>query len=193
MAFRNSSFGFVMRTHTIIISSTDRDRLLDLIDSARFDWQIPRNSLDVLEGELARARIVDPLELPRDVIAIGSTVWFQDLDTQENERLQLVLPPDSDVTCRRTSVLSPMGTALLGFRRGDSVEWQLPHGRRRLAILKVAQHAPSEAEPTHVNSINNSLAKGLSRECHLSSPPAAGVSPDRDRGRSPASRPTVAI
>ena len=98
-----------MRTHNIIISSTDRDRLLDLIDSARLDWRIPRNSLDVLEGELARARIVDPLELPRDVVAIGSTVWFQDLDTQENERLQLVLPPDADVTCRRVSVLSPTG------------------------------------------------------------------------------------
>ena len=162
-----------MRTHNIIISSADRDRLLELIDSARLDWRIPRNSLHVLEGELARARIVDPLELPRDVVAIGSTVWLQDLDTQEKERLQLVLPPDADVTCRRASVLSPMGTALLGFRRGDCVQWQLPHGHRRLAILNVTQQAPSEAEPAHVNSINNSLAKGLSRERHFSSPSAA--------------------
>ena len=75
------------RTHNIIISSTDRDRLLDLIDSARLDWRIPRNSLHVLEGELARATIVEPLELPRDIVAMNSTVWLQDLDTQENRAI----------------------------------------------------------------------------------------------------------
>jgi regulator of nucleoside diphosphate kinase len=181
-----------MRTHNIIFSSTDHDRLLELIDSARLGWRIPANSLNVLEGELARARIVDPLELPRDVVA-GSTVWLLDLDTQDNERLQLVLPPAADVTRRRVSVLSPMGTALLGFRRGDSVEWHLPHGRRQLAILEVAQQATCEADRLHANSISDSLAKGLSRERYFSSPPAAGVSPDRDRDRPPAPRPTVAI
>jgi regulator of nucleoside diphosphate kinase len=130
----------IVHKHNITISSADQDRLLELIDSARLDWRVPRHSLDVLEGELGRATIVQPARLPRDVIAMNSTVWFLDLDTEEIERYQLVYPPDADVTQDRISVLAPIGTALLGYRRGDIVEWRVPQGRRRLAITKVVQH-----------------------------------------------------
>ena len=82
-----------MRNRNIIISSTDRHRLLQLIDSARLDRRIPSQSLDVLEGELARATIVEPEELPRDVVAMNSTIWFRDLDSEEIERYTLVFPP----------------------------------------------------------------------------------------------------
>jgi regulator of nucleoside diphosphate kinase len=137
-----------VRQHNIIISSTDRDRLLQLIDSARLDWRVPPQSLDVLESELARATIVQPSQLPRDVVAMNSTVWFLDLDTEEIEQYQLVFPPDADVIHDRISVLAPIGTALLGYHRGDVVEWRVPQGRRRLLITKVVQHQPAYgAEP----------------------------------------------
>jgi regulator of nucleoside diphosphate kinase len=137
-----------VRQHNITISSTDRDRLLQLIDSARLDWRVPPQSLDVLESELARATIVQPSQLPRDVVAMNSTVWFLDLDTEEIEQYQLVFPPDADVIHDRISVLAPIGTALLGYRRGDVVEWRVPQGRRRLLITKVVQHQPAYgAEP----------------------------------------------
>jgi regulator of nucleoside diphosphate kinase len=137
-----------VRKHSIIISSSDYDRLLDLVDSARLDWRVPRHSLDVLEGELGRATIVEPSELPRDVIAMNSTVWFRDLDTEEIERYQLVFPPEADVIHDRISVLAPIGTALLGFRLRDIVEWRVPQGRRRLEITKVVQQQTAdEVEP----------------------------------------------
>ncbi len=140
-----------MRKHNIIIASTDRDRLLTLIDSARLDWRIPRQSLDVLEGELARATIVEPSDLPRDVVAMNSTVWFRDLDTEEIERYQLVFPPDANVIHDRISVLAPIGTALLGYRLRDVVEWCVPQGRRRLEITKVIQQQTAdEVEPATV-------------------------------------------
>ena len=129
-----------MRNRNIIISSADRDRLLQLIDSARLDRRIPSQSLDLLDGELARASIVEPQELPRDVVAMNSTVWFRDLDSEEIERYTLVFPPDADVIRDRISVLAPIGTALLGFRLRDIVEWRVPQGRRRLEITKVDQH-----------------------------------------------------
>jgi regulator of nucleoside diphosphate kinase len=140
-----------VRKHNITISSADHDRLLTLIHSARLDWRVPRLSLDVLEGELARAEIVEPSELPRDVVAMNSTVWFRDLDTQESERYQLVFPAGADVIHGRISVFAPIGTALLGFRLRDVVEWQVPQGRRRLAITKVVQQqAAEEVEPVAV-------------------------------------------
>jgi regulator of nucleoside diphosphate kinase len=138
----------IVRKHNITVSSADQDRLLELIDSARLDWRVPRHSLDVLEGELARATIVEPSELPRDVVAMNSTVWFRDLDTEEIERYKLVFPPDADVIHDRISVFAPIGTALLGFRRRDIVEWRVPQGRRRLQITKVVQQQTAdEFEP----------------------------------------------
>ena len=136
-----------MRKSNIIISSTDHSQLQRLVDSARLDRRVPRQSLDVLEGELARATLVEPADLPRDAIAMNSTFWFRDLDTEELERYQLVYPPDADVTLDRISVLAPIGTALLGFRLHDVVEWKVPRGRRRLEITKVVQeHSAQGAE-----------------------------------------------
>jgi regulator of nucleoside diphosphate kinase len=141
--FPSSVWRIVVRNRNIIISSADRDRLLQLIDSARLDRRIPSQSLDVLDGELARAMIVEPEELPRDVVAMNSTVWFRDLDSEEIERYALVFPPDADVIRGRISVLAPIGTALLGFRFRDIVEWRVPQGRRRLEITKVEQNQPA--------------------------------------------------
>ena len=129
-----------MRNRNIIISSADRDRLIRLVDSARLDRRIPSQSLDLLDGELARASIVEPQELPHDVVAMNSTVWFRDLDSEEIERYTLVYPPDADVIRDRISVLAPIGTALLGYRLRDIVEWRVPQGHRRLEITKVKQN-----------------------------------------------------
>jgi regulator of nucleoside diphosphate kinase len=131
-----------VRNRNIIISSADRDRLLPLIGSARLDRRVPTQSLDLLEGELARASIVEPADLPRDVVAMNSTVWFRDLDSEEIERYTLVFPRDADVIRDRISVLAPIGTALLGYRQRDIVEWRVPQGRRRLEITKVEQRQP---------------------------------------------------
>lgn len=134
-----------MRTRQIIISSADRDRLQQLIDSARLDRRVPASILDALDGELARARIVEPSEVPGDVITMNSTVWFRDLDTDEMENYTLVVPHEADVAHNRISVFAPIGTALLGYRQRDVVEWEVPAGRRRFLITKVAQQeAPVE-------------------------------------------------
>lgn len=128
-----------MRTTNILISTADRERLWKLMDSARMDLRISAASIAALENELARADILEPEELPVDVVGMGSTVWFQDLETDEVEQYTLVVPSEADVMRDRISVLAPIGTALLGYRLGDIVEWQVPSGKRRLEIVKVHQ------------------------------------------------------
>ena len=128
-----------MRQQNIIISSTDRDQLLKLINSARFDRRIAAGTLDDLDGELVRASIAAPEDMPRDVVSLNSTVWFRDLDSDEIESYTLVVPREADVDLLRISVLAPIGTALLGYRPGDIVEWRVPQGKRRLEITKVTQ------------------------------------------------------
>jgi regulator of nucleoside diphosphate kinase len=130
-----------MRTSSIIISSTDYSRLLRLVDSARLDRRIPAESLGLLERELSRSKIVDSSELPADAVAMNSTVWFRDLDSDEIEEYTLVSPAEADVVRGRISVLAPLGTALLGYRTGDVVQWRVPSGKRRFEIVDVVQNA----------------------------------------------------
>jgi regulator of nucleoside diphosphate kinase len=130
-----------MRTSSITISSADYGRLLTLADSARLDRRIPAESLDLLERELSRAVIVDSSDLPPEVVAMNSTVWFRDLNSDEIEEYTLVYPAEADVVQDRISVLAPIGTALLGYRAGDVVQWRVPSGKRRFEIVDVAQNA----------------------------------------------------
>jgi regulator of nucleoside diphosphate kinase len=128
-----------MHHSNILISTEDRTLLLRLIDSARFDSRISAASVAALEGELARASIIEPDELPDDVVTMGSTIWFRDLQTGEFEEYTLVVPAKADVLHGRISVLAPIGTALLGYRLGHVVEWRVPSGKRRMEIVKVNQ------------------------------------------------------
>jgi regulator of nucleoside diphosphate kinase len=130
-----------MRTTSITISSADYGGLLTLVDSARLDRRVPAESLDLLERELFRAAIVDSSELPADVVAMNSTVWFRDLNSDEIEKYTLVYPAEADVVRDRISVLAPIGTALLGYRTGDVVQWPVPSGKRRFEIIEVVQNA----------------------------------------------------
>jgi regulator of nucleoside diphosphate kinase len=130
-----------MRSSPITISSTDYNRLLALINSARLDRRVPAESLELLERELSRAAIVAPSELPDDVVAMNATVWFRELDLDEVEKYTLVYPPEADVVRNRISVLAPIGTALLGYRIGDVVQWRVPSGKRRFEIVDVVQKA----------------------------------------------------
>ena len=128
-----------MRTTSITISSADYSGLLTLVDSARLDRRVPAESLDLLERELFRAAIVDSSELPADVVAMNSTVWFRDVNSDEIEEYTLVYPAEADVVRDRISVLAPIGTALLGYRTGDVVQWRVPSGKRRFEIVDVVQ------------------------------------------------------
>ena len=126
-----------MRNSSITISSTDLRGLLALVNSARLDRRVPAENLDALERELSRATVVDPAEIPVDVVTMNATVWFRDLDSDEIEEYTLVYPSKADVRRDRISVLAPIGTALLGYRVGDIIEWRVPSGKRRFEIVNV--------------------------------------------------------
>ena len=126
-----------MSERTIQITELDRKRLIDLILEAQSGEY--RNSvyLDQLRGELERAQIVAPQEIPGDVITMNSTVALTDLDTGEEETYTLVYPENTDTTQGKVSILAPIGTAMLGYRVGDVFEWEVPAGKRRLKVTKI--------------------------------------------------------
>jgi len=120
----------------ILITKNDHKKLTHLI-ADRLEVSTPdREYLESLESELDRAKIVEEETLPADVVAMNSRVTVKDLDTGDTKVYRLVFPAQSR-TENTVSVLAPIGTAMLGYRVGDTIHWRVPRGVRRLKIVQV--------------------------------------------------------
>ena len=97
----------------------------------------PPPTLSVLEREVERAIVVKPEEVPANVVTMNSEVQVLDLDTDERRCVTLVFPTLAGIEAGRVSVLAPLGTALLGSREGNPVEWSTPRGVKRLRVERV--------------------------------------------------------
>lgn len=95
---------------SLVVKHLDYQRLVPLIRAS--DLALA----DALDQELSRADIVADRDLPSDAVAMHSQVTFRDLATQADTTVTLVFPEEADLEKGRISVLSPIGTALLGLR-----------------------------------------------------------------------------
>jgi regulator of nucleoside diphosphate kinase len=69
---------------------------------------------------------------------MNSEVEFRDDTTGKIQRVTLVYPEEADISQRKVSVLTPVGTALIGLRNGNSITWETPNGEvRQLTVLSV--------------------------------------------------------
>ena len=126
-----------MAKRTIIITQSDYDCLEELLSSQFAQAIGPSDFLAGLKAELHRAEVVEPENVPRNVVTMNSTVKLRDLDTNELETYTLVFPERADIVNNRLSVLAPVGTAILGQRVGDVLRWRVPDGYRRLKVERV--------------------------------------------------------
>jgi regulator of nucleoside diphosphate kinase len=123
---------------TIYINEVDLARLRKLIDLAReYGNDANRMYLDRLDGELERAEVVNPIDIPKDVVTMRSTVRLKDLDNGKEMVYSLVFPNEADIDEGKISVLAPVGTAMIGYRVGDVIEWEVPSGLRRLKVEEI--------------------------------------------------------
>jgi len=120
----------------IYITNEDSERLQRLIADRRRGNSPDQEYLDMLEQELDRAEEVEPEAIPRDVVTMNSAVRLKDLDSGETRVYRLIFPTQTR-TSDAVSVLAPIGTAMLGYRVGDVIEWRVPKGIRRLKVLEV--------------------------------------------------------
>jgi regulator of nucleoside diphosphate kinase len=135
---------------TIYITEFDRARLTELIDRTRNgegEWN--RHYLNRLEGELERAEVVDPKDIPGDAITMRSTVRLRDLGSGKELIYSLVFPNEADIDKGKISVLAPVGTAMIGYRVGDTIEWEVPAGLRRLKVQEVL-YQPEASGDYHI-------------------------------------------
>ena len=121
----------------IYITEPDYNRLSALIEKTREGNGVDRQYLNKLEAELDRAEIVDAENIPANVITMRSTVRLKDLVSGEENTYSLVFPTEADFSQGKISVLAPIGTAILGYKSGDTIEWTVPSGLRRLKVDKI--------------------------------------------------------
>jgi regulator of nucleoside diphosphate kinase len=126
-----------MATRSIHVTNQDLQRLRGVIGSAARTSTLDQQHLEMLSAELDRAVITDDNDIPPDVIRMHTHVRVRDSSSSQTEDYTLVYPWEADVHLNLLSVLAPLGTALLGFREGDHIEWQLPGGVRELIVEKI--------------------------------------------------------
>jgi regulator of nucleoside diphosphate kinase len=68
------------------------------------------------------------------------------MSTNKITGLTIVMPPHADIKQKKISILTPMAAALIGFRKGDEVEWKMPSGLKKYKILEVKDPVQAEQE-----------------------------------------------
>ncbi|MGE5113267.1 MAG: nucleoside diphosphate kinase regulator [Acidobacteriaceae bacterium] len=126
-----------MPSHNIFVTEPDMDQLSHLVDGVRQTVGRDPVPVKMLETELDRAVIVSPFVIPPDVVTMHSRVRVRDLNANQDSTYTLVFPRDADFSHGKISVLAPVGTAILGCRIGDVIEWNVPGGTRKLRIEEV--------------------------------------------------------
>jgi regulator of nucleoside diphosphate kinase len=122
---------------TIILCATDYERLSTLANA--FRKRTPHLA-DELADEIGRARVSPKGKHLQDTVCMNCEVEFRDDTTGKVQRVTLVYPEDADISQRKLSVLTPVGTALIGLRKGHSITWEPPNGElRQLTVLSIQE------------------------------------------------------
>jgi len=131
----------------IIMSSIDANRVELLLDTLApgDDCQA-----DALLNELARAEIVDPWDMPPRVVTMNSTVRFALQGVAGEWCRTLVYPKDAARGGDTLSILSPVGSALLGMAEGDTIDWVGPGGRNVTVEVLEIVYQPERAGDFHL-------------------------------------------
>lgn len=130
---------------TLTVSRFDLERLERLLDRVGGG-----GNLDLLRQELDRAEVVEPCDVPPDVVTMNSQVRVRDEATGEESDLRLVFPAASDAEKGAVSILAPIGSALLGLRVSAAIKWPMPDGRMRRIRIVAVPYQPEAAGELHL-------------------------------------------
>lgn len=129
--------GSNMHKRRIVITDFDLRRLMNLVGDSPMHSSGDQKYLGDLRAELESAAVVPPSDVPPDIITMNSKVLLKDLKTDEYMTCTLVFPGAANVDEGQISILAPIGTAMLGYRAGDVIDWEVPAGKVRLKVEQV--------------------------------------------------------
>jgi len=99
-----------------------------------------------LTKELNSAKVVEPGEIPDNVVTMNSIVKINFLNTNKTLRIQIVYPDQANMKENKISIFSPVATALIGYKKDDEVEWIVPSGLTKLRIDDIIYQPEAEGD-----------------------------------------------
>ncbi|MBU2018171.1 MAG: GreA/GreB family elongation factor [Bacteroidetes bacterium] len=125
-----------MKYGKIIMKENEYDLLLTILEKAYNKDEVSVECYKKLNRELKTAECPPAPEFPMDVVTFGSVV---EVDTPYGTMsgYRLVAPGEQNTSEKKVSVLSPMGSAIIGYAEGDEVVWNFPAGLKKIKIMKV--------------------------------------------------------
>ena len=121
----------------LVLRTDDYKLLISYLNGSIGKTAFDRRNAEDLHAELKKAKLVKKADFPLDVVRIDSTVRVKAEDKDEIMEFTLVTPDKANIKEKRISVMAPIGTALIGFRKGQEIKWQVPSGKKTFKILEV--------------------------------------------------------
>jgi regulator of nucleoside diphosphate kinase len=121
----------------LVLRKDDYKLLISYLNSFYGKTALDRRNAEDLHAELKKAKLVNKDNFPGNVVRLNSKVRIKAEDKDEVMELMLVTPDKADIKEKRISIMAPIGTALIGFRQGQKVKWQVPAGKRTFTIVEV--------------------------------------------------------
>ncbi|WP_282055352.1 GreA/GreB family elongation factor [Maribacter luteus] len=128
-----------MKYGNLIIEKREYVLLKKLMNLSKYYKDVTLGkSIKKLSSEIESAKICDEKDMPNDVIRFNSTITVVS-EKGWSKKFTLVTPSESDVKEGKISLLTPMGSAVIGYAEGDAIIWEFPSGEQNLMIGKVEQ------------------------------------------------------
>ena len=124
-------------SNSIILRQDDYEALIAYLKNDRYATTWDAQNVRDLKAELRKAMLVSKDRFPEDVIRLNSRIKIKDAGKNNVMELILVMPDKADLRQKKISVMAPVGTALIGFRKGQKVSWHVPAGKRTFHIMDV--------------------------------------------------------
>lgn len=130
----------------VIMSSLDIERLERLLETHELAGT---PAATALQNEMDRADVIDPSDMPPDIVTMNSCLTCLTQEDGTEREITLVYPDQADMGAGRVSVLAPVGTALLGLRKGQSIQWPAPDGKPLTLLVTGIRYQPEAAGDLH--------------------------------------------
>ncbi|HVU56443.1 MAG TPA: GreA/GreB family elongation factor [Puia sp.] len=122
---------------TLILREDDYQVLLSFLKDGRYANREDARYITDLGLEIRKAKLVTKDKFPRDVVRLNSRIRVMDSGRDAMMDLILVTPDKADIKTRKISVLAPIGTALIGLKKGATVSWEVPGGKKEFTVMEV--------------------------------------------------------
>ena len=126
----------------LVLLIDDYKLLVSYLNGGQGKTAFDRRNAEDLRIELKKAKLVNKDDFPHDIVRLNSKVRIKAEDNDKVMELMLVTPDKADIKQKRISVMAPVGTALIGFRQGEKVKWQVPAGKKTFTIMEVINDSP---------------------------------------------------